>query len=237
MKHLLSTIIFSVTIVTLFAQFPHRPKPKPEPSQQQKDVSEPLEKDTPEPLKKDTLKTIQTNTPKNIEEKQSKPAVVEKKFRRLDLVGLHLERGISDKNTFVFSTYLEFLFLYADEKLLPRAGIGLLPIAEFSYRHYYNLEKRQSQNKPYTKNSGHYVSGRVEFQTLLSSINPSSFDNFTSAAIGVLWGIQNNHGSITFNYEIGPGLLLVIQDDNYNNPGAFGLVLLGKLKFGFLLDR
>lgn len=101
MKYLLSTILFSVCFITLFAQFPHRPKPKKEPTQQQKEIPKSGDKDDVEPVEKDISKPIQKDASKKINEKSSKPAIVEKKFRRLDLVGLHLERAVSDKNTIV----------------------------------------------------------------------------------------------------------------------------------------
>jgi len=221
MKYLLSTIILSVTFITLFAQFPHRPKPKPEPTQQQKDISEPIKNDISE--KK--------------EENESK-AVVEDRFRSLDIVGLHFEKAVSHKHTVVISPNVEFLYLYNDGDFPPSFGIGLLPKIEFSFRNYYNLAKRQSRNKPYKNNSGCYVSGKIELQALLSSFHPGYHDNITSVAIGTLWGVQNNEGPLTVNFEIGPGLFLIMQDDNYySNSGTIGVAILGKLKFGFLLDR
>lgn len=122
---------------------------------------------------------------------------------------------------------IDFLYFYDDGDLFPRLGIGLLPKIEFSYRHYYNLEKRKNRNKHYTNNSGCYLSGAIGLQTILGA----QFDNFVSFAVGALWGVQNNKGPVTVNFEIGPGLLIVFPDNDYD------LAILLKLKFGFLLDK
>jgi len=228
MKHLLITVIFSATFITLFAQFPHRPKPKSESSQQQQDTPKPVQKNDSEPAKKDTPKPIQKDASKKIVENTTKPAIVEKKFRRLDLVGLHLERAVSHKNTIVVSPALDFLYLYDDGDELPRIGIGLLPKIEFSYRHYYNLENRKILNKHYINNSGSYVSGKIELQIFIAS---GYGDNIVTFAFGPLWGVQNNKGPVTINFEIGPGLVIVFPEN------LLGITNIGKLKIGFLLDR
>jgi len=116
-----------------------------------------------------------------------------------------------------------------------RIGIGILPKAEVSFRHYYNLEKRKRLNKPYQKNSGNYFAGKFEFRYLFLPLEPKEIYNFTSAITGIVWGFQNNEGPLTLNFEIGAGFGGILQQRHI--PDKFGPTLLGKLKLGILLGK
>lgn len=223
MQHLLITFIFSVTVVTLFAQFPHRPKPKPKPTQQQ---------DESVPLKKDNLKPVKLK-----DKKEDQPeAVVEYSLSRIDLIGYQFEKSINDKGTVVFGLHSNFSYPYFDNGT-PRLAFGFIPKIELGFRSYYSLDKRRQLNKPYQYNTGPYISGRVEFHNLFISFD-EEFTDYTLTAVGLLWGFQNNAiKPITINFEIGPGFGVgnVSLPGNYFEGGT--LVILGKLEFGFLLGR
>jgi|GEM_PF-2154226 len=162
-------------------------------------------------------------------------AKVEYALSRIDLVGFQFEKSFNKRGTLVLGLYSNFLFpyiIYGD----PHLTYGFLPKIELSFRDYYSLQKRKRINKPYQNNTGPYITGKFEFQKLLASFE-DGFDDYTTTSVGLLWGFQNNSiQPITINFEIGPGYAFAdIDAPNYNFEGP-DFVILGKLKFGFLLD-
>lgn len=205
MKQIISTLVLSVMFIALFAQYPHRPNYTSTTSQQQVDHAE-----------------------------EEAKAVVKNKLSRIDLLGYQFEKSFSNQNTVAIASYLDFFYTFSGEGST-RIGIGVLPKAEISFRHYYNLEKRKRLNKPYQKNSGSYFAGKFEMRYLFLPLEPKDIYKFTTAVTGVVWGFQNNEGPLTLNFEIGAGFGGILQQRHI--PDKFGPTLLGKLKLGFLLGK
>lgn len=182
------------------------------------------------PNYKSTKTTQETGTLNDVE------AVVVSKLFRIDLVGIHYEKAYGAQNTIAIAAALAPIYPYSGSNAL-MVGIGVIPNAELSFRHYYNLEKRKRLNKPYKNNSGNYIAGKVIWQYLYMPIQPKENEPFTGVGTGIVWGIQNNEGPVTLNFEIGAGLGATFQQTYDANASTFGLFALSKLKFGFLLGR
>jgi len=159
---------------------------------------------------------------------ENSDAVVEEKIQRIDILGYHFEKYYSKQNTLGFGINVDFIYPYYDERILIHAGI--MPKIELMYRHYYSLEKRKRLNRPYKKNTGPYISGKIEAQYI--HLLTTDFNGF-NAATGIVWGFQNNDTPLAINFEIGPGLGLI----NSGDTTTFALVILTKLEFGFLLNK
>jgi len=175
------------------------------------------------------------NSETSKQEANTSEAKVEYSLSRIDLVGYHFEKSINNQGTVVFGLQSNFLYPYIANNSL-RLTYGFSPKLELSFRSYYSLVKRKSLNRPYKNNTGPYISGRVEVQKLLASFQ-DGFDEYSSTIVDLLWGFQDNELPLSFNFEIDPnfGFTNVSAPNFYfNNPF---LVLLSKLKFGFLLNR
>lgn len=249
MKHLIFILFLSACITNLFAQNPSVPgykstiKPKKNIKQKKADKQKKAVKKQPINKKKKTDKPKKDIKPKlsqpkpTIKPKQAsqREFFVENKLTKIDLIGFQFEKSYSTKHTIAFGLYTNFLFPYIDDASI-HFTYGLLPKIELSNRYYYNMEKRKNRGKPYEYNSGPYVAGKVELQTLLKGFQ-AGFDEYNAAAVGLLWGLQNNTELLTFNFEIGLGYGFT----KLNAPSSYfngnGVAIMGKLNFGFLLNR
>ncbi len=168
--------------------------------------------------------------------KNDKPdAVLEPKLHRIDLVGIHIERAYANKNTIAFSVNSEFLLPYLNRRSL-RFAFGLLPKLEIANRHYYSIARRKKMGKAYQYNTGPYVAGKLEVQQLVVGFQPS-FNEFTAAVAGVVWGYQNNVEPMSINFELGLGLGFVRADLPEIYLNGVPITILSKLTFGFLLNK
>jgi len=173
--------------------------------------------------------------PNYAQQAQSTEVLVENKLSKIDLVGYQFEKSYSVKHTIAFGLYSNFILPYFDDGSL-NFTYGMMPKIELSNRYYYNIDKRKLLNKPYKYNTGPYVAGKIEGQKLIKGFQ-ADFDDYAAVAVGLLWGLQNNTEVLTMNFEIGPGYGF----SKINAPSSYfkgnGLVILGKLNFGFLLNK
>lgn len=102
-------------------------------------------------------------------------------------------------------------------------------------RYYFNGEKRIEKNKRVEKNSMNYISLYFEKNVARNEHNLPSL-----AKLGVVWGMQRNQpGRFSFDFNIGPGILLNKQSIN-NYYGYYRypyFTILGDLKLGIWLGK
>lgn len=81
----------------------------------------------------------------------------------------------------------------------------LTPEVTLEPRFYYNLNKRSSQGKDISGNSGNYFSLRSSYYGDFFTLGYSDLDFVPELNIVPTWGMKRNIGS-NFNYEFGGGL-------------------------------
>jgi hypothetical protein len=111
----------------------------------------------------------------------------------------------------------------------------ITPIFNAQARYYFNAEKRIEKNKRVEKNSMNYVS--LYFQ---KNVERDKYFLPSLTKLGVVWGMQRNQpGRLSFDFNIGPGILLNKQSIN-NYYGYYRypyFTILGDLKLGIWLGK
>jgi hypothetical protein len=94
----------------------------------------------------------------------------------------------------------------SDEEFLVSPMISIEP------RWYYNLNRRESQSKDISSNSGNFLSVKVSYN-LNSFVFPIDQDiNISQISLLTNWGIRRNIGN-NFNFESGLGFGYLFSDD------------------------
>ena len=101
-------------------------------------------------------------------------------------------------------------------------GFILQPVLNIEPRYYYNLEKRNSNRKKISKNSGNYVSIKTSYHPDWFVINlDENITKIADLSIIPTWGIKRQIGN-HFNFEtgIGFGYRIVYLKPNYRTANS-----------------
>lgn len=120
--------------------------------------------------------------------------------------GVEFEQPITNTSTFSANVGIGYNGAYPNlTRTSFRSGINyvIAPFADLQFKRFYNLGKRQSQDKVTASNSGNFIS--LRFRMRGKSID----DNVRRKAdydfgIGPTWGIQRSYGNFHLLFDIGP---------------------------------
>lgn len=137
----------------------------------------------------------------------------------LILPAIGLETKLINYNTLLLSYQPGIAFIHLNNE---PAKTYIVSQFRLAYRKFYNIDKRELNEKRTDKFSGNFVSLSV----LLAASSPISPSYVT---IGTTWGLQRNWGGIVhFCFEIGAGYTRL-------QTGSSDLGLIGDLKLGVAL--
>lgn len=102
------------------------------------------------------------------------------------------------------------------------AGFILQPVLNVEPRFYYNLEKRKSNGKKTSKNSGNYLSLKTSYHPDWFVINlDRNFGKIADLSIIPTWGIKRQIGNhINFETGIGLGYRIVFLKSYYQTENS-----------------
>lgn len=127
---------------------------------------------------------------------------VEKKLFKINIInpGLTFEKSVSNTNTVSLDGNLSFGGNYSSNN-----GWQLLvsPLIRSQFRHYYNFDRRNSDNRKTTGNSGNYISICTSYY--FKSFNVEAFNVNDGFNLGGTWGLQRTYKS-SFNINLNAGL-------------------------------
>lgn len=88
----------------------------------------------------------------------------------------------------------------------------LSPMLSVEPRWYYNLNKRNSNSKDSTNNSGNFLSVKANYNFNNFVIPVDQYINISQISLLINWGIRRNIGN-NFNFESGLGVGYLFSDD------------------------
>ncbi|TXK52876.1 hypothetical protein FVR03_00435 [Pontibacter qinzhouensis] len=164
-----------------------------------------------------------------VQAQSEQPATVVRSLFKLNFrtPGLEYERRIAELTTVNINPKLNFGIRYHNE-----IGIRafLFPSLEVQARKYYNLSKRQEQEKNTAYNSGNFIALSTSGSTASILKNDYSV-NQASFSVGPVWGMQRNYNNgFSLTLTLGAGYTKNYLGENRVTP-------LTGLNLGFLIGR
>lgn len=160
------------------------------------------------------------------EEKGPKPKIVENAQVKFNLFspGIDFEIGLFKNQTIYGGVGLGFAYY--------QEGYAFGLALNSEYRFYYNLGRRQKNNKIVAGNSGNYFAAArsIYFDPLIFVTNIPS-DNFNIGYYGVLHGVQRTFKN-GFNFDVSAGVGYYL---GYGVPSGYGPIL--NLKIGWVATK
>jgi len=140
---------------------------------------------------------------------QNKPAVEKKQFKiNMLLPGVVFEYGLNDKNTLY--SELSVGFGYRNSS----SAWSFYPHLTEEFRHYYNLDRRNSKGKVTSHNSGGFVALTAIYSFKSISSNESISSSNSYFTIAPVWGFQRTYKH-NFNLGLNMGAgYSISQNDN-----------------------
>jgi len=152
---------------------------------------------------------------------------VKKFFFKVNLLtpGLTFEKGLFPHTTFCIDANLSLGFsLRSSNSSSGNSNFTLLtsPFLRGQYRYYYNLEKRKTNGKNISNNSGNFlaISTSYYFRPINNEKFVSIYDGFT---IGGIWGFQKTYLN-NFNISANGGLGYNFSNFNNNSRGVMPIL-------------
>lgn len=140
--------------------------------------------------------------------------------------GISYEAKVSQWNTIVIGAHALTNATLTVSSYGTELNYLLVPAIDFEYRHYYNLEKRNTRNKKTWFNSANYYGAVTGVQMNPIAGDEWAYDYEPGFYIGPMWGIQRN-GQLTFNLNLGIGYF----------SGYRALDFLGNIRVGVNLSK
>lgn len=122
----------------------------------------------------------------------------------LNLITPSLEYEVAVTNESTIDMDLGIGFAY--HKSLGESEFGIFPGFEVHYRYYYNLQKRQDNNKKASENSGNYIAAIGSISGGDPIIGDLKYASDYGVFFGPAWGLQRVYYSkLKLNFNLGAG--------------------------------